>query len=350
MDRVGVFFCTGCDIGASLDAGALEQLAKSCGAVHFESSPCLCAPEGVTSIRKAIDAQTVDGVVIAGCSQRHKIEEFRLDPTVAQVERVALREQVVWTHAPKHEDTQALAEDLLRMGVVRAKKMIPAKRVEDALEETVLVVGGGLAGLQAAQAAADMGHPVVVVERSARLGGWLADVREVVPQVPPQVAPQPTPKVESPVQSKDDGPAVPASGGRFTFNRIDNGFLRLDTQSGEVAYCRAQAAGWACQAVPENRSGLEADVARLQSDMTALKTLKSDIVRLQDEIAAVRREVAALKEPPPADLTPPGKSDDVVIKLPSHEDIARARNFIEKTWHRLVEMITAVQKDMMQKS
>ena len=194
---------------------------------------------------------------------------------------------------------------------------------------------------------------------------------QVVPQVPPQVAPQPTPKVESPVQSKDDGPAVPASGGRFTFNRIDNGFLRLDTQSGQVAYCRAQTAGWACQAVPENRSGLEADVARLQSDitvlktlqsdisalktdMTALKTLKPDIARLQDEIAAVRREVAALKEPPPprppADLTPPGKSDDVVIKLPSHEDIARARNFIEKTWHRLVEMITAVQKDMMQKS
>jgi hypothetical protein len=194
---------------------------------------------------------------------------------------------------------------------------------------------------------------------------------QVVPQVPPQVAPQPTPKVESPVQSKDDGPAVPASGGRFTFNRIDNGFLRLDTQSGEVAYCRAQAAGWACQAVPENRSGLEADVARLQSDltalktlqsdisalktdMTALKTLKSEIARLQDEIAAVRREVAALKEPPPprppADLTAPGKSDDVVIKLPTQEDIARARNFIEKTWHRLVEMISAVQKDMMQKS
>jgi hypothetical protein len=191
------------------------------------------------------------------------------------------------------------------------------------------------------------------------------------PRVVPQVVPQATPKVESTVQSKEDSPAAPAGGGRFTFNRIDNGFLRLDTQSGEVAYCRAQAAGWACQAVPENRSGLEADVARLQSDLTALKTLQSDIsalqtevtalktlkseiARLQDEIAAVRREVAALKEPPPprppADLTAPGKSDDVVIKLPTHEDIARARSFIEKTWHRLVEMITAVQKDVMQKS
>ena len=114
--------------------------------------------------------------------------------------------------------------------------------------------------------------------------------------------------------------------------------------------------------MPENRSGLEADVARLQSDITALKTLRNDgpedveigHVRLQDEIAALRQEVAALKEPPPprppADLTPPDKSGDVVIKLPTHDDVARARAFIEKTWHRLVEMITAVQKDMMQKS
>jgi len=180
----------------------------------------------------------------------------------------------------------------------------------------------------------------------------------------PQVPPQPAPRTESPVQPKDDSAAPPADGGRFTFNRIDNGFLRLDTESGQVTYCRQQAASWACQAVPENRSGLEADVARLQtditalktlqSDMMALKTLKSDIVRLHGEIAALRQEVAALKESPPprppADLTPPGKSDDVVIKLPTHEDIARARNFIEKTWHRLVEMISTVQKDMMQKS
>ena len=173
------------------------------------------------------------------------------------------------------------------------------------------------------------------------------------PRSCPKSRRRPTPKVESPAQPKDDSPAVPAGGGRFTFNRIDNGFLRLDTQNGQVAYCRAQAAGWSCQAVPENRSELEADVARLQADMKDLKTLKSDIVRLQDEIATLRREVAALKEPPPprppADLTPPDKGGDVTSELPTQEDVARARAFIEKTWHRLVEMITAVQKDMMQK-
>ena len=221
------------------------------------------------------------------------------------------------------------------------------------------------AGILVCSASATLAQVVIDVEGQRAAQPPVQDQPAAPPQpqvvVPHVIAPQVAP-LPAPVQPKEDGPAAPA-GGRFTFNRIDNGFLRLDTQNGQVAYCRAQTGSWSCQAAPENRSGLEADVARLQSEMTALrtlqteitalKTLKPDIARLQDEIAALRREVAALKEPPPpqppADLTPPGKSGDVVIKLPTHEDIARARDFIEKTWHRLVEMISGVQKDMMQK-
>jgi hypothetical protein len=203
-----------------------------------------------------------------------------------------------------------------------------------------------LAGILVFAASAASAQAVIDVEDQRAAQPQMQDhpAAQPPPQVVPQVAPQPTPKVESPAQPKDDGPAAPAGGGRFTFNRIENGLLRLDTQNGQVAYCRAQTAGWSCQAVPENRSELDADVARLQSD----------IARLQDEIAVLRREVAGLKEPPPprppADLTSPDKGPDVTIRLPTHEDVARARAFIEKTWHRLVEMITAVQKDMMQKS
>ncbi len=193
MERVGVFLCTGCDIGAGLDMGALEDLARSSGAVHVASNACLCSPDGVASIRSAVDAGTVDGVLIAGCSQRHKQQEFRLDPSVAQVERVALREQVTWTHPPGNEDTQALAEDLMRMGIVRAKKMQRAKRIEAAIDQTVLVLGGGLAGLEAARTAAAMGNPVVLIERTPALGGYLAGVREIVPQVPPYDRLQPSP-------------------------------------------------------------------------------------------------------------------------------------------------------------
>ena len=137
------------------------------------------------------------------------------------------------------------------------------------------------AGILVCAASAASAQAVIDVEgrRAAQPPAQDQPAAQPQPQVVPQVAPQPTPKVESPVEPKGDDPAAPADGGRFTFNRIDNGYLRLDTQNGQVAYCRAQTAGWSCQAVPENRSELEADVARLQSDMTVLKTLKSDIAR-----------------------------------------------------------------------
>jgi quinone-modifying oxidoreductase subunit QmoB len=193
MERVGVFLCTGCDIGASLKIDGLEGLAKSSGAAQFAAHPCLCAPEGVATVRAAVDGGTVNGLVIAACSARHKQQEFRFDPTKVAVERVSLREQVTWTHPPGHEDTQMLAEDMLRMGIVRATKMQLAKPLTESIEQTVLVVGGGLAGLTTARAAAGMGHSVVLVEKAAELGGHLAGVREVVPETPPYDRLQPNP-------------------------------------------------------------------------------------------------------------------------------------------------------------
>ena len=174
--------------------------------------------------------------------------------------------------------------------------------------------------------------------------------------VQPQTGTESQPKIQdaAPVQTKEAPVAAGPGGGRFSFNRVDNGFLRLDNLNGQIAYCRPQTIGWSCEAVPENRASLEADVASLQQEVTSLGKLKSEITHLQGEVESLTKELAALKEPPPprppADLSPPAdKSGDVTIKLPTHEDLARARKFVEKTWHRLVEMITAIQKDVMQK-
>ena len=196
MDKVGVFLCTGCEIGDSLKTEALEGLAKKSGAVQYAAHPCLCEPAGVATLRGAVESGAVDGLVIAACSARHKQEEFRFDPTKVAVERVSLREQVAWTHPAGHEDTQLLAEDMLRMGIVKAKKMTLAKRLEEAIDQTVLVVGGGLAGLEAAKTASALGHPVVLVEKTAKLGGYLAGVREVTPAVPPYDRLRPSPVAE----------------------------------------------------------------------------------------------------------------------------------------------------------
>ena len=185
-------------------------------------------------------------------------------------------------------------------------------------------------------------------------------------------APEPRksePPSEIPAPAPDNLPAVPPS--RFTFSRVNNGFLRLDNDSGQVAYCSTQGRGWACQAASENHPALESQVAGLQDDVTALKKmeteiaalqdgvasvkkLQAEIVRLRDEVSSLKKEIVALKEPPPprppADLAPPAdKGADVTIKLPTREDMARASAFIQDTWRRFVDMINTVQKDMMRK-
>jgi cell division protein FtsB len=130
------------------------------------------------------------------------------------------------------------------------------------------------------------------------------------------------------VSPPDAGPS------RYSFNRVDNGFLRLDNQSGQVAYCGPHAVGWACEVVPEDRAALEKEIARLQ-----------------DEVTSLRREVANLREPspprPPAELAPPADNRDDTARL--REDMERARAALEHAWRGLVDMIITFQKDMMRK-
>jgi cell division protein FtsB len=193
-------------------------------------------------------------------------------------------------------------------------------------------------------------------------------------KAPSPPAPERNPsRPEAPGPSPDDTLAVPP--GRFTFSRVDNGFLRLDGDSGQVAFCSTQGRGWACQAASENHPALESQVAGLQDDVTALKKLEAEIatlqdgvasakklqteiIRLRDEVSSLKREISALKEPPPRPpevLAPPaGKGGDAAIKLPTRGDVARASAFIQDTfndtWRRLVDLINTVQKDMMRKS
>jgi quinone-modifying oxidoreductase subunit QmoB len=191
MERTGVFLCSGCGIGDGLDLAALQAKATESSPAVCADHPCLCSPEGVARVRAAIDQHGLDGVLLAACSARVKQREFSFDPARVVVERVSLREQVVWSHPPKHEDTQLLGEDLVQMGLVRLSKARPPVLAPPQVERAVLVVGGGVAGLEAAAAAAGLGHPVVLVEASAALGGHTALTRDRLPAKPPYEVLQP---------------------------------------------------------------------------------------------------------------------------------------------------------------
>lgn len=182
--------CTGCGIGEALDAAALTKVA----AKEYKVPVCkehgyLCSAEGVDLIKGEIEAQGLDGVIVAACSNRVNADAFNF-PGVF-LERVNLREQVIWSHEANDEDTQMLAEDQIRMGCEKGKvAQVPEPFIGENLSKTVLVVGGGLAGMTAALEAGKAGYPVVLVEKEATLGGWLNKVYKTTPMAAPFTSPE----------------------------------------------------------------------------------------------------------------------------------------------------------------
>jgi hypothetical protein len=103
-----------------------------------------------------------------------------------------------------------------------------------------------------------------------------------------------------------------------------------------------------------DRSASEAETAGAQKQAALLGKLGAAIAQLHDEVASLRKEIADLRAPPPprppADLTAPAdKGSDVSVKLPTQQDVARAKDYLEGAWRRLVEMIVGLQKDIMRK-
>ena len=101
------------------------------------------------------------------------------------LERVNIREHVTWCQPPKEEDTQMMAEDYLRMSLAKAAKMEVPEPFMEEINKTILVVGGGITGLTAANEAAGAGYDVVLVEKEAELGGYLNKVHKTLPKKPP---------------------------------------------------------------------------------------------------------------------------------------------------------------------
>jgi quinone-modifying oxidoreductase subunit QmoB len=120
-DKIGVFICTGYGIADALDIDALSKVATEEYAVPFCTTVDSCEGPGLDSIIETIEAQSLNKVIIAGISPRRYVDhQF---PADVIVEKIALREHVVWCQPAGEEDTQMLAEDYLRMYITKIQKM-----------------------------------------------------------------------------------------------------------------------------------------------------------------------------------------------------------------------------------
>ena len=190
MDKkLAVYLCKGCDIGGALDMDALSEVATDEYKIEIcKDHDCLCSDEGRTLIAEDVK-EGVSSVVVAACSPRFMEDAFAFDGVLTT--RVNLREQVVWTHEPNDEDTDMMARDYLRMGIVRGQKAGLTEPLEEEIDRTILVVGGGVTGLTAALDAAASGSDVVLIEKADELGGWMAKWAKGIPHANPSAGPQP---------------------------------------------------------------------------------------------------------------------------------------------------------------
>lgn len=206
MDKIGVYICTGCEIGESLDINALSKVVNKEYKIPLcKTHEALCNKEGLELIKKDIEENGLNKVIIAACSPRVNFDKFSFDPTI--LERINLREQVVWSHPKNDEDTQMLAEDYMRMGIVKCQKTLPIEPHIDTIERTVLVVGGGIAGITAALEIAKTDYNVVLVEKENKLGGFARKLYKQYPKKPPYKAPEDTGIIEK-IKELENHPKV----------------------------------------------------------------------------------------------------------------------------------------------
>jgi len=180
--KIGAYICTGCEIGESLDTEALNKVATD----EYKAPVCknhgvFCSDEGAQIIKDDIANEGVNTVVIAACSSRVMTDVFDFGPEVI-IERVNLREQVVWCQPANDEDTQMMAEDYIRMGFAKVQKVeIPEPHIEE-IDRTILVVGGGMTGMKAALEASWTNHKVILVEKTDQLGGFARKMYKQYPK------------------------------------------------------------------------------------------------------------------------------------------------------------------------
>jgi len=176
--RIGVFVChCGANISRIVDVPSTVDYCKTLPNVVFAKNQVFsCATNSAQEITDLTKELGLNRVVIAACSPRTLEPLFRDTVREAGInqyyfEFANIREHDSWVHAKEPEEATKKAWDIIRMSVARAAYLEPLQEYDLSVNKTALVVGGGVAGMNAALSIAKQGHQVHLIERDAELGG-----------------------------------------------------------------------------------------------------------------------------------------------------------------------------------
>jgi len=186
--RIGVFVCQcGSNIASVINVDELTNYARTLpNVVYVENMNYPCSNQGQDQIKAAIKSEKLDRVVVAGCSPRlyeptfqRCVSEADLNPWLFEMANI--REFSSYCHQSCPKEATEKAKDTLRMAVSKARLLEPLQPIELPMTKKVMVIGGGIAGINAALDLADMGFKVYVVEKTETIGGYMALLDKTFP-------------------------------------------------------------------------------------------------------------------------------------------------------------------------
>ena len=177
----------GHNIAGTIDCDAVAEFAEGLADVAAVfNNKYTCSEPGQLEIQKAIDEHSLNRVVVASCTPRMHEPTFRatldeagLNPYL--LEMANLREHCSWVHINEPEAATEKAKDLVKMAVARARALEAQDEMVVPITQKALIIGGGVAGIQASLDLADAGYKVCLVEKEPSIGGIMAQIDKTYP-------------------------------------------------------------------------------------------------------------------------------------------------------------------------
>ncbi len=185
--RVGVYIChCGANIAGVISMPALLEYARSLpGVVVAEDNKFFCSSPGQNQITKSVEENDISRIVVAACSPRLHEPTYRAASKTSGLneylmQMANIREHVSWVTVDKKAALEK-AKKILKAAVARVAFQKPLEPKKVPVNPNTMIVGGGIAGIEAALRIADGGHKVYLVEKQSSIGGHMADFDKTFP-------------------------------------------------------------------------------------------------------------------------------------------------------------------------